>query len=369
MATKKFKPNAPTRSACESLPCKGGNVVCFDATKDGERGLFLIVTDHEYPELWIVGRTTLIARQVDDGHTLDMPIIRAFFDADGRTILCVDNREEPNLLWRMTLRDDRVDSHELVEPKDYTAHIESKLMTIEELSHVDHATSKSSGKRLIAAVYRGDIKATADALKAGADPDTLDEDGNPIHHDLHAYGQRRAAAAELFQAYGADVDLRPWQLASAASAIMEKDAEGLIQLCEKYDISGGEKHNGQTLLDYAARPFSPKEGTDLVKLLIARGGYLALDDPSAVLIRLNAAKNCEILSMLLERGLDPDARAGHVPSLLDHAIASAYSEPDWDCAKLLIESGATVERRHLDAARSANAPAELLDMMSNRLVQ
>lgn len=153
---------------------------------------------------------------------------------------------------------------------------------------------------MIKAVKFNDVKTVSKLLKRGMDPNTLDDQGNPLLY-LAMREKSKDVATLLINTPGIDLEK---ENPAKENALMIASLQGLTPLVKLMIDKGAEvnKH-GWAPLHYAAT----NGHDDVVKLLLDNSAYIDVESPNGTTPLMMAARggHASTVQLLLDQGADP----------------------------------------------------------------
>lgn len=162
------------------------------------------------------------------------------------------------------------------------------------------ASAATSNSALVKAVVFNDTRAVADALKAGVNPNSVDEKGNPLL--VIAMREKSVDVAKLL-INAPKIDLEATDSAGE-NAMMMAALNGLTPMVKLLiDKEAEVNKHGWAPLHYAAT----NGHDDIVKLLLDNDAYVDVESPNGTTPLMMAARGGHITTckVLLDGGADP----------------------------------------------------------------
>lgn len=188
--------------------------------------------------------------------------------------------------------------------------------------------TKSGSSLLLVASQAGNLDAFKFLIEKGADVNAVNKDGIPILYQAIEAGNSRAV--DVFLDYGADISA----LNKYGHLPDNLNPNLLIRLLQDGLNPNLKTENGSSLLHIA----SSHGDLDAVKLLIARGLNIHVVDKKGDSPIFHAHASPEIVSLLLDAGIDPNIKDSDGASLLHQAVLF----DNLDTVKILIAKGVDI---------------------------
>ncbi|VVD67332.1 ankyrin [Pandoraea morbifera] len=194
-------------------------------------------------------------------------------------------------------------------------------MLLSVLSLTACATAATSNTALVKAVVFNDTKAVAQALKAGVDPNTRDEKGNPLL--VIAMREKSTDVAKLLiNDQHTDLDATN---AAGENAMMIASLQGLTPMVKLLiDKDAEVNKKGWAPLHYAAT----NGHDDIVQILLDASAYVDAESPNGTTPLMMAARGGHITTckVLLDGGADVRLKNQLGMTAIDFAMQSNQKE-------------------------------------------